>query len=555
MSLSPLSPAPLTINERDVNRLFKKQKVRKAPGPDGISPSTLKHCSNQLAPTFTHIFNRSLELNCSLPSCFKTSTIIPVPKKTNISGLNDYRPVALTSVVMKVFERLILAYLKTITNSLLDPLQFAYRANRSVDDAVNVALHFMLQHLDMLCLLWKTRLSTGCLSQIEACFSSELCKSGMSLLNNICGSEGSSCQMQSSESCNVTIQTILNLSLLSRDCVCAEVDPCNTLQLLASLCYTFSADGEISSAPDKSKEEAQQESSPARDLKNNKLKEEWKASRLLTYVPGPNTSCQDGMKLCLEDEVCNRQLVPFVQSCSPPYCDESRCKLEARGFYSGLPDNVAEMLVFCQCVTDDQDCQDCQVMLNPNSCSQDKSPPWNCLEMLDNCTGNALCRQIFQAFLTKCFGPEVASYVGYSTIELLHVIDPDLLLSEDKECRRAFVDTIGSVLQSRCTCDGLDHPSLVRCNMFQQAIQNRSYFTARKPKQNISSTEVTRSEEDHTRLNDMLWYFMVSTCVVMVVIVIAVTVVLLKRGRKSSSSKKQGSRVIPPDHSAKSLVL
>ncbi|KAK3563012.1 hypothetical protein QTP86_013278 [Hemibagrus guttatus] len=31
---------------------------------------------------------------------------------------------------------------------LLDPLQFAYGANRSVDDAVNMALHFILQHLD-----------------------------------------------------------------------------------------------------------------------------------------------------------------------------------------------------------------------------------------------------------------------------------------------------------------------------------------------------------------------------------------------------------------------
>ncbi|KAK3532636.1 hypothetical protein QTP86_027367 [Hemibagrus guttatus] len=35
-----------------------------------------------------------------------------------------------------------------ITDPLLDPLQFAYRANRSVDDAVNMALHFILQHLD-----------------------------------------------------------------------------------------------------------------------------------------------------------------------------------------------------------------------------------------------------------------------------------------------------------------------------------------------------------------------------------------------------------------------
>ncbi len=31
---------------------------------------------------------------------------------------------------------------------LLDPLQFAYRANRSVDDAVNMGLHYVLQHLD-----------------------------------------------------------------------------------------------------------------------------------------------------------------------------------------------------------------------------------------------------------------------------------------------------------------------------------------------------------------------------------------------------------------------
>uniref|UniRef100_A0A669DSV3 Reverse transcriptase domain-containing protein n=1 Tax=Oreochromis niloticus TaxID=8128 RepID=A0A669DSV3_ORENI len=49
---------------------------------------------------------------------------------------------------MKSFERLVLSYLKTLTAPLLDPLQFAYRANRSVDDAINMALHFILQHLD-----------------------------------------------------------------------------------------------------------------------------------------------------------------------------------------------------------------------------------------------------------------------------------------------------------------------------------------------------------------------------------------------------------------------
>ncbi len=45
---------------------------------------------------------------------------------------------------------LLLAHLKDITGPLLDPLQFAYRANRSVDDAVNMGLHYVLQHLDRL---------------------------------------------------------------------------------------------------------------------------------------------------------------------------------------------------------------------------------------------------------------------------------------------------------------------------------------------------------------------------------------------------------------------
>ncbi len=145
---TPLSATPaIQISEVEVRQVFRKQKRKKAPGPDGVTPACLKSCADQLAPIFTKIFNTSLEL-CEVPSCFKCSTIIPIPKKYKITGLNDSRPVALTSVVMKSFEKLVLAHLKDITGPLLDPLQFAYRANRSVDDAVNMGLHYVLQHLD-----------------------------------------------------------------------------------------------------------------------------------------------------------------------------------------------------------------------------------------------------------------------------------------------------------------------------------------------------------------------------------------------------------------------
>lgn len=112
-----------------------------------MTPSWLRACAEQLAPIFTYIFNTSLEM-CYVPSCFKSCIIIPVPKKSSISELNDYRSVALMSVVMKTFERLVLAHLKAIADPLLDPLLFAYRGNRSVDDAVNVAVRYILPHLE-----------------------------------------------------------------------------------------------------------------------------------------------------------------------------------------------------------------------------------------------------------------------------------------------------------------------------------------------------------------------------------------------------------------------
>ncbi len=88
---TPLPPSPtilpaFKVRVEDVNQVFRKQKSRKASGPDGISPACLKVCPDQLAPIFTQIFNRSLEL-CEVPCCFKRSTIIPVPKKPKITGL------------------------------------------------------------------------------------------------------------------------------------------------------------------------------------------------------------------------------------------------------------------------------------------------------------------------------------------------------------------------------------------------------------------------------------------------------------------------------------
>ena len=65
-----------------------------------------------------------------------------------VTCLNDYRTVKLTLVAMKCFERLVMAHINTMMPETVDPLQFAYRPNRSTDDAMAIALHTALSHLD-----------------------------------------------------------------------------------------------------------------------------------------------------------------------------------------------------------------------------------------------------------------------------------------------------------------------------------------------------------------------------------------------------------------------
>jgi hypothetical protein len=137
----------ITLSAADVSKTFKLVNIHNAAGPDGLSGPVLRTCKDQLASVFTDIFNLSLSESV-LPTCFKQTTIEPVPKNIKVTYLNYYIPVAITSVAMKCFEMLVMAHIITIIPETLDPLQFAYLTNRSTDDAISIALHTALSQLD-----------------------------------------------------------------------------------------------------------------------------------------------------------------------------------------------------------------------------------------------------------------------------------------------------------------------------------------------------------------------------------------------------------------------
>ena len=80
-STPPPEELPLSVSTADVRRILLRVNMNKAAGPDNIPGRVLKTCANQLVDVITDIFNISLSQE-SVPTCFKTATIIPVPKKS-----------------------------------------------------------------------------------------------------------------------------------------------------------------------------------------------------------------------------------------------------------------------------------------------------------------------------------------------------------------------------------------------------------------------------------------------------------------------------------------
>ncbi len=144
---TPPNDQALCLSPADVRKTLSRINPRKAAGPHNIPGRVLKDCAEQLTDVLTDIFNTSLS-QAVIPTCLKSTTIIPVPKKSPVSCLNDYRPIALTPIIMKCFERLVMHNIKTSIPNTLDPLQFAYRPNRSTDDAISSTLHLALTHLE-----------------------------------------------------------------------------------------------------------------------------------------------------------------------------------------------------------------------------------------------------------------------------------------------------------------------------------------------------------------------------------------------------------------------
>ena len=123
-----------TPQELDAQLL--NMKCGKAPGPDDICAEHLRH----LGPVFKTTLLRLLNLSWStgqVPAAWRRAVIIPIPKAGKYTKLtSSHRPIALTSHLAKLAERLVAARLTYLVerDGLVPPEQVGFRRGRSAEE-------------------------------------------------------------------------------------------------------------------------------------------------------------------------------------------------------------------------------------------------------------------------------------------------------------------------------------------------------------------------------------------------------------------------------------
>ena len=137
----------IIIRQEDVQKSLQNILAGKATGPDGIPAWVLKCCAEQLPPILTTLFQDSVDRGV-VPYKWKESEVKPIAKVNYPKDPKDFRPIVLTSNIMKCLESIMKKYIWETTNNLKDPMQFAYCKNRSVQDTTLLLLNEVNKHLD-----------------------------------------------------------------------------------------------------------------------------------------------------------------------------------------------------------------------------------------------------------------------------------------------------------------------------------------------------------------------------------------------------------------------
>ena len=132
----------LTFTIEDIHTAIGELRTSSAPGPDKFPAVILKECKDALSPQILKLWQLSFNTGL-ITDKFKTQAISPIFKKGNKAIAANYRPVSLTSHMIKLFERVIRKKMVDFVelHNIINPNQHGFRSGRN-------CLTQLLHHVD-----------------------------------------------------------------------------------------------------------------------------------------------------------------------------------------------------------------------------------------------------------------------------------------------------------------------------------------------------------------------------------------------------------------------
>lgn len=134
----------IKFTRKDMEDVIDELRCNAAAGIDGFPAILLKKCKTQLSLPLTLFWRRCLD-DGYIPPRLKRSVITPIHKGESRAITANYRPIALTSHIIKVFEKILRKHIVDFMNAneLFNNNQHGFRSGRS-------CLSQLLEHLDQI---------------------------------------------------------------------------------------------------------------------------------------------------------------------------------------------------------------------------------------------------------------------------------------------------------------------------------------------------------------------------------------------------------------------
>ncbi|NXO74332.1 GFRAL protein, partial [Phainopepla nitens] len=298
--------------------------------------------------------------------------------------------------------------------------------------------------------------TTDCLHLREQCVNAgNGCENVWNVVEDACNISvlGNRCKAEDTVECNGIIQVLADEYPEFKKCVCSTDDICNITTLLGKWC------------------------SINKDNISVETKLQWGLSALSKQGYTANRSCLDVNRECVEDEVCNKQLSLYLKICSVnKKCNVEGCQAAIRFFYQNMPIEVAQMMIFCDCVEHDESCHRAKELLHGKPCVVTVVSPPSCLSVVHMCEENELCRKKYTTFRSKCWR-HVTKQCSNDEACLETLIKDDMPCSANADCKAAYISNWGTMLHRECTCQNLPPVEQPLCELYHHMLHSKSCFS------------------------------------------------------------------------------